>query len=267
MNKLSQRILRRHYMAPISDRFPVLRDYFSLPMGARMLESERALLSKSTESIFGFHLLQLSALSKDSLIESAGARHKVIASFSSNENSSASVCVDVVSLPFATDSVDGVVLHHMLDYSATPHDLLKEVKRITRPGGDIIIVGFNPYSALGIVSLWGRVSKHKFWDNRMLSVSRLIDWLTLLDISAKKIEYTFFKLPINKVFLAAFFQRVDSFLSTKRVSIGAGIYMIHAKNEYLTVTPIRPAWDTSNARFSSAVKGEYCSKSSQDKSI
>ena len=88
------------------------------------------------------------------------------------------VVADTAELPFAGASIDGVVLHHALDVVADQHGTLREAARILKPGGRLVVVGFNP------LSLW-LLSKPlpAFRDLRPLSVPRLGEWLTVLGMS------------------------------------------------------------------------------------
>ncbi|MCQ4062135.1 class I SAM-dependent methyltransferase, partial [Klebsiella pneumoniae] len=52
-------------------------------------------------------------------------------------------------LPFESQSLDMIVLPHVLEFSEDPHQLLREVERVLMPEGRVVITGFNP------MSLWG----------------------------------------------------------------------------------------------------------------
>ena len=71
-----------------------------------------------------------------------------------------------------------MVLHHALDVVADRRGTLREVARILKPGGRLVVVGFNP------LSLWS-LSKPlpAFRDLRPLSVPRLSEWLTVLGMT------------------------------------------------------------------------------------
>ena len=60
-----------------------------------------------------------------------------------------SLTCDFTELPFASHSLDLVVLPHVLEFSTDPHQVLREVERVLIPEGQVIICGFNP------TSLWG----------------------------------------------------------------------------------------------------------------
>ncbi|MCK5880894.1 MAG: hypothetical protein KAG18_03400, partial [Sinobacterium sp.] len=110
-------------------------------------------------------------------------------------------------------------------------------------------------------AFFGRFSTHPFWDNHMLSVSRLVDWLTLLDISVQRVDYACFQLPFNKPILTRFFSRLERALTARGLAFSAGIYVVAAKNEYIPVTPIKPRWPLVRAELSSAAENGYCNDS------
>ena len=57
---------------------------------------------------------------------------------------------DAAALPFPAASLDLVVLPHTLELSADPHAVLREVERVLRPEGRVVISGLNPLSWWGL---------------------------------------------------------------------------------------------------------------------
>ena len=53
-------------------------------------------------------------------------------------------------LPLAPESVDVIVMVHVLEFIAKPPVLLREVYQALAPGGQLIIVSLNPWSLWGI---------------------------------------------------------------------------------------------------------------------
>ena len=89
-------------------------------------------------------------------------------------------------LPIETNSIDLVLLPHVLEFSSNPHQILREVQRVLMPEGHVIVCGFNPRSLWGVRGLvGGRPSFHRGEQFSLAGqfhrAARLKDWLTLLD--------------------------------------------------------------------------------------
>jgi SAM-dependent methyltransferase len=91
---------------------------------------------------------------------------------------------DFTELPFASQSLDLVVLPHLLEFAAEPHQVLREVERVLIPEGQLIISGFNPASLWGMRQAAGRLTGGSFLprDGEFISLPRLKDWLKLLNM-------------------------------------------------------------------------------------
>jgi SAM-dependent methyltransferase len=102
-------------------------------------------------------------------------------------------------LPFANQSIDLVLLPHVLEFAADPHQILREVDRILLPEGRVIISGFNP------ASIWGarQYLSHFFGapylprTGQFISLLRLKDWLKLLDYSVDRGHFGCYKFPLQ----------------------------------------------------------------------
>lgn len=93
-------------------------------------------------------------------------------------------------LPFATQSLDLVALPHVLESSADPHEVLREVERVLRPEGRLVVTGLNP------ISLWGArqlVPGGLPWalprPQHLIAQPRLRDWLKLLGFEPDRAQY------------------------------------------------------------------------------
>ena len=91
---------------------------------------------------------------------------------------------DLAEMPYASQSLDLVVLPHVLEFSSEPHQVLREVERVLIPEGQLIICGFNPASLWGVRQITGRLSGTPFLplDGEFISMPRLKDWLKLLNM-------------------------------------------------------------------------------------
>jgi SAM-dependent methyltransferase len=100
-------------------------------------------------------------------------------------------------LPFASQSIDLVVLPHVLEFAESPHQVLREVERILIPEGQLIISGFNPASLWGIRQAFGRVTGAHFLPEyaEFISLSRIKDWLKLLGLETNRGHFGCYRPP------------------------------------------------------------------------
>src|SRR5205814_9709268 len=91
-------------------------------------------------------------------------------------------------LPLATQSIDLVLLPHVLEFAEEPHRILREVDRVMMPEGRLIIVGFNPWTLWGLRSAMGPSRDAFPWNGHLVSLLRVKDWLALLgvDVNARR---------------------------------------------------------------------------------
>ena len=102
-------------------------------------------------------------------------------------------------LPFANESLDLVVLPHVLEFATDPHQILREVVRVLRPEGRLIISGFNPASLWGARQYCSRLigSPYLPRDGQFISLIRIKDWLKLLNFSLDRGHFGCYKLPLQ----------------------------------------------------------------------
>ena len=105
-------------------------------------------------------------------------------------------------LPFYGGSMDSVILHHTLDLTRDPHQALREAVRVVRSGGEVIVVGFNPFGLWGLRRLFSASSVVP-WDSRFLPATRIQDWLAVLECCVAPPRYGFFRPPVSSERLLA----------------------------------------------------------------
>lgn len=113
------------------------------------------------------------------------------------------------SLPFASASLDGVVLHHALESAPDARACIREVERVLKPGGRLVICAFNPISLSGLRAWSARSSANPLWGQKFISPTRLLDWLALLNLQqVKKPEYRSITAPLIGPSLATLGRRM-----------------------------------------------------------
>ncbi len=139
--------------------------------------------------------------------------------------------------PLPDHCVDVVVMQHSLDFTRRPHQMIREASRVLAPDGHIVIIGFNPWSWWGVMRKLMPFASDMPWVANMVSMSRLKDWLILLDYSIRD-EATLGHLWPITLFPQRFSQRFDSVLAGGPFLMG-NFYMITAQKTQLGMTALR----------------------------
>lgn len=242
MKQQSRHQTRRRLLKELpdfEDGQQALSRWFDSPMGAVVLKAEQELVTPYLSRMFGYHILQLGCSSRHSLISDSPVGHKIV--FAPEESTDHPLPVaNNEELPLPKDTIDVVVIHHALDFTRDSHKLLREAARVLRPGGYLLIVGFNPLSLWGM-SKFVRIRAGAPWNGRFISNRRVADWLQLLELHVEKVDYGLHFLPSRwrKVLQGA----PDSEQLGKRFrSPFGGAYLIIGAKQVLPVTPVLPRW-------------------------
>src|SRR5258706_6955092 len=118
-----------------------LAEWFATPLGQYLLAREQAYFDRTLSDIFGFHALQI-GLPEYPLLKAS----RITTRLTVDLEEPAQVLADPHWLPFAENGIDLVIVPHTLEFTDEPHQLLREIHRVIRPEGQLIIAGFNPYS-------------------------------------------------------------------------------------------------------------------------
>jgi ubiquinone/menaquinone biosynthesis C-methylase UbiE len=205
-----------------------------------LLAQEKNSVEDALVDAFGQHLLHIGVA--DNSINRCSINHKIVLKEDlSTAINSDGLCAKPEYLPFIQNSIDAVVLQHGLDFCLSPHKVLKEASRVLVPNGDLIVVGFNPFSLWGLRRLTSFRNKKLPWSANFIRVGRLIDWLTLLDFKVEEINYSGYRLPFNMSKGDSFFSGVDKRFNNADLPFGA-VYTIKAKKQYAGMLPTKPSW-------------------------
>jgi len=247
----------KHTHHPIID----LVTWLEQPEGAYIREWEQAQLQKLTVDIFGFNALQIGLPQIDALAASR-MPHKWVSNDTLIvpyvEKSTAFPAIQVVheftEMPFATHSIDLVVLPHVLEFAAEPHQILREVDRILIPEGRLIICGFNPASLWGMRQMLGRVANQPYLpeEGEFISLMRLKDWLKLLSMEVNPASFGCYAPPLRTEQWLHRFSFLEKAGRRWWPYLGA-VYMIEAVKRVRGMHLIGPALKTKRRQRGNAV--------------
>ncbi len=134
-------------------------------------------------------------------------------------------------LPIQSETVDLVIIPHLLEFDEHRFQTMREVERILKPEGEVIIMNFNSLNIwVRLLFVWNK-KMSRSWRGHFINRSRVADWLKLLNFEIKTTsEFT-----------------LDSFLTTpERFKLGTRsffsmAYAVRAVKRRYTLIPLTPA--------------------------
>ena len=235
-------------MSVTTDEMHGLATWFQTPLGATLLQKEARLLIQGVRRFHGDSMLWLGPIPVPGVeLDRCMVRHRLYGAMPGSEvwpadaRSTAGTYVgNIEALPFAPGSLDAVVLHHALDCCVDPRSAMREVCKALRPGGRLLVCGFNPLSLWGARRVMARCFRDAFSDVRFVNPRRLLDWLALLGIEADEgVRYLMFRPPIGVgTFESGLWVRMRAALERVRAPVG-GVYYLLGRKSALGMTRIR----------------------------
>jgi len=220
---------------------PGLEQWLAGAQGRYAMAWEQQQLDLAVSDIFGFNALQIGLPQCDFL-----RANRIPLRQTAGESGPVNVRCALTALPFASHSIDLVILPHVLEFYAEPHQILREIERILIPEGQVIIIGFNP------LSLWGlhrrRQRRGDFpWNGNYLSTARLRDWLQLLGFEVDRGSFGCYVPPFTQ---EKWLQRWRFMESAGRRWWGfsGGVYVLRAIKRTHAMRLITPTWRSKPVR-------------------
>lgn len=174
------------------------------PPGQYILQSEQLLFNRAVSDVFGYHALQI-GLPQLYTLEESRISLKLMLLTHGNSVAGGDLPYQQIEgipeeLPFANQSLDLVILPHVLEFANDPHQILREVDRVLIPEGRVVISGFNPASLWGLRQYMGRLIGQAYLprEGQFMSLLRVKDWLKLLDYSVDRGHFACYRLPLHK---------------------------------------------------------------------
>ena len=214
------------------------QEWLQTPLGDALLQQESRVVEEALDGIFGEECLQL-GLWGERRTFTRFTRTQRCALINETPEGRPVAVGDFHRLPVESDSIDAVLLPHTLDFNDRPHEVLREVDRVLRANGHIVILGFKPAGLWGLRRLIPGAGMPPGADH-LISERRLRDWLMLLDMRIQGGQRYFFRwpLPRRKVGSSQRWERRGQALWPEL----AACYMLTAQKRVSTLTPVRPLW-------------------------
>lgn len=227
---------------PLRDSLAPISEWFNSPVGQLVVASEQELIDEQLHNLFGYHLLQLSVAKHVDLTQASRISHCFALYPQRAEHPLVVGRTDFNHLPLPANSIDLVLLHHVLDYSQSPHHVLREASNVLISQGHLVVVGFNPWSLFGSWRWLARFfSRAPQWRHQALRLGRVLDWLAVLDFEPIVIKQGFYCPPCHKPNTIKYLLWMERWGKKLNLPLG-GFYLIVARKDSVTLTPIKPQW-------------------------
>ncbi|MGE0384595.1 MAG: class I SAM-dependent methyltransferase [Gammaproteobacteria bacterium] len=212
--------------------------------GSVLVQAEQSRSVQALPNLFGYHLIQLGTLPDADLLASSRISHRAVVEVDRPQGAGACSAVlfcDASALPFAADSVDVVVLPHVLEFEEDPHQVLREVERVLIAEGHVLLFGFNPWSLFGLWRLFLGWRGEPPWCGSFFRLGRVKDWLRLLGFDIVRVHALFFRPPLRHPGLLRRLAFVEK-LGGHWWPYFGGVYCVIAKKRLVSMTPVKMQW-------------------------
>ncbi|EGN74318.1 methylase involved in ubiquinone/menaquinone biosynthesis [Idiomarina sp. A28L] len=209
---------------------PLLENWQQMRHGEWLCSTLEKALEPHWETIFGHYLLKLGGLSA-SLPNNCRIREQ----YAVGLEKSAQVRAELNALPFFENTVDAALLVHVLEYHPDPHAVLREVNRVMRADGHLVLALSNPFSPGQLIRAVPGAGDYAPWNSRMFSPQRVRDWLSLMHFEEVAFGYYGVGVPLAKHRDP---EQGWGWLLEHCPWLQAGYYLVARKREW-PLTPVR----------------------------
>ena len=213
-----------------------LSEWLATEQGGYVLAREEAYFDHTVGGIFGYNALQMGLPEHDFLRSS-----RIPLRFSAGNQQGNAVRLCCSELPFATASLDLVLIPHVLEFAEHPHQILREVERVLMPEGSLVISGFNPRSLWGLHRALGRRQGYP-WNGHFIALPRIKDWLALLGFEVAGGRFGAYAPPFRQ---AKWLERCACMEAAgdRWWAVSGGVYFLHAIKRVPGMRLIKPRWN------------------------
>jgi len=250
-----------------------LAQWLTTPVGQYVQNWEQKKIDGMVANVFGYHAMQIGQPQWDLLranrIPYKGRTHScpnngqgaqqagaATAGVTAVGATSGSICTANIALyaepehlPLESQSIDLLILPHVLECSNSPHQVLREAERVLVPEGRVVISGFNPWS------LWGAHERIPGLDpivpvpaHMQVSLGRLKDWFKLLTLEADRGHFGCYAPPAVSARWLSRWSFMES-AGDRWWPVCGSVYVVSAVKRVVGMQIIGPAWKEQKRRM------------------
>lgn len=225
------------------------QDWNGTPLGRCLVKQESEQLEPMLRKVYGPVAVQYGALDFSNYIQSSNAIRRFHSLGQSPQQESKPLSSSLLyslpeSMPFGAKSVNMLILPHVLEFSADPHQVLRESARVLVPEGHLVLLCFNPISLWGIRKGLGTlINKQPSapWRGRFFRLARVKDWLSVLGFDVVQGSAVCFSPPFKSSTLREKFGFLDK-AGARWWPMCAAVYILVVRKREIGLTPLTPRW-------------------------
>lgn len=222
-----------------------------------MLVKEKQCLDKLVADIFGFNAVQigmpqLNALAASRMSSTYLSNEVLVSSGGAFNSIAISHCFS--KLPFASESLDLIILPHVLEFSDQSDKILSEATRVLRPEGQIIICGFNTFSLWGMTKLIQNVFGLRCLPNNLKfsHLTRLKKSLSQLSFEINRGQFLLYTPPCNSAVWLRRFAFMEN-AGNRWWPAGGAVYIVQAIKRVKGMHLLDPIWDNASVKVTNRI--------------
>jgi SAM-dependent methyltransferase len=174
---------------------PALAAWQSGSLGRAVVTAEAQLLTETCDDVFGLELLQVGIWGRErELLDASRVRRQTVIAAAAPDKQRPDIVASAAGLPIASGTIDAVLLPHSLEIEPDPGAVLREAERVLVGEGQLIVLGFRPWSLWGLRAAASRTG-YPPGLGRLLSEKRLLDWLVLLGFQVTAARHYLYVAP------------------------------------------------------------------------
>src|SRR5688572_11514210 len=212
----------------------VIEEWIETPLGHYLVEREQDYFDRAVADVFGYNAFQVGMPEIDLLRASRIQLRARVA-----PDGPVDMRADFRDLAIASNSVDLIVLPHVLEFAEHPHQILREVARVLMPEAHVVISGFNPLSLWGWRRFFNRADFP--WRGRFLTLMRVKDWLALLGFEVIGGQMACYAPPSRQSKWLERFRFMET-AGDRWWPISGGVYFLQAVKRVRGARLIMPKW-------------------------
>lgn len=225
----------------LSQNSLLLDEWYQSDIGRKLRAETEPTLRPWLEKTVGYYAAHIASFEVDNELLS-GSRVRSQCIVNATRYSDSGLLADFSELPFATESMDLIVAHHIFEFIPKPHKFLREVERVLIPEGILIVIAFNPISYYGLFKMFqlhGRANPP--WCGNFYSPVRVKDWLSVLGFKIKELRY--FAPPLVQYKTHTGYPGKIARGCERYLKWSSSFYAILAVKQVSRIIAVGPVWD------------------------